>query len=106
MFILQIGKPEILTLRLRRIFALCVDAGVGMACLLVHLMDGAVAQECSMIMFAVLLRLELHPHPEVGQRSQDLKRHQHRSRRIAAGDPVGCPVCGLGTAGHYRQPSM
>lgn len=91
MFILQIGKPEILTLRLRRIFALCVDAGVGMACLLVHLMDGAVAQECSMIMFAVLLRLELHP---------------HRSRRIAAGDPVGCPVCGLGTAGHYRQPSM
>ncbi|MDO4693213.1 MAG: hypothetical protein Q4A62_01100 [Eikenella sp.] len=25
---------------------------------------------------------------------------------LPAGDPVGCPVCGLGTAGHYRQPSM
>lgn len=36
-----------------------------------------------MIMLAVLLRLELHPHPEVGQRSQDLKRHQRCSGRIA-----------------------
>ncbi|MDO4694794.1 MAG: ATP-dependent exonuclease [Eikenella sp.] len=66
----NIGLRPLQTSPLRRISALCVYALGVLARSLAYLSDMSVPQGFSAFTLAVLLRLELHPHPEVLQRSR------------------------------------